>query len=125
MSRTRIIVAVSGLLWLVHGGVTLLLGSKDPGPALSDAIQLVLAGLLICAIADAARRSERISPDRAFHHGKDAGLRSLRGDIHDEKDLAGIGLQRGVLAIDILDLLELVPCAVVAHGHPPSRTARS
>ncbi len=66
MSRTRIIVAVSGLLWLVHGVVALFLGSKNPGPALSDAIQLILAGLLICAIADAARRSEGMA--RAFWH---------------------------------------------------------
>ncbi len=66
MSRTRALVAVSGVLWLVHVGVALLLGSKDPGPTLSDLIQLILAGLLIFAIADAARRSEGMG--RAFWH---------------------------------------------------------
>jgi diguanylate cyclase (GGDEF)-like protein len=66
LSRTRIIVAVSGLLWLMHVGVIFLLGSKTPGPSLSDVIQLILAGLLLCAIADAARRSEGMA--RAFWH---------------------------------------------------------
>lgn len=66
MSRTRTIVAASGLLWLAHAGVILFLGSNNPGPSLSDAIQLTLAGLLICAIADAARRSEGMA--RAFWH---------------------------------------------------------
>ncbi|HZC23418.1 MAG TPA: GGDEF domain-containing protein, partial [Candidatus Binatia bacterium] len=64
MSRTRIIVAVSGLLWLAHVGVVFLLGTKNPGPTLSDVIQLLLASLLICAAVDAARRSEGMS--RAF-----------------------------------------------------------
>src|SRR5579863_7807925 len=50
----------------MHVGVIFLLESKAPGPSLSDVIQLILAGLLMCAIVEAARRSEGMA--RAFWH---------------------------------------------------------
>jgi diguanylate cyclase (GGDEF)-like protein len=64
--RTRIIVTAAGVLWLAHAGVALVLGTRAPGPFLSDAIQLTLGGLLICVILEAGRRSEGMA--RAFWH---------------------------------------------------------
>ena len=66
MLRTRIIVTAAGVLWLAHAGVALVLGTRAPGPFLSDAIQLTLGGLLICVILEAGRRSEGMA--RAFWH---------------------------------------------------------
>ncbi len=58
MPRARILVIAATLLWLVHIGVSLLVGDRGYGPLLSDAIQFALGGLLICALLDAGRRSE-------------------------------------------------------------------
>ena len=66
MSRARIIVAFATLLWLGHIGVSIVLGTRTPGPLLSDVIQFTLGGLLIWALVDAARRSEGMA--RAFWH---------------------------------------------------------
>ena len=61
MPRTRIIATVAGLLWLLHIGVVAILGTKPPGPFLSDLVQCSLGVVLIYAIADAARRSEGLA----------------------------------------------------------------
>ena len=58
MPRTRIIVAVASLLWLVHAGVVVSFGSKIPGPFLSDLLQLTLGLVLILSVLAASRRSE-------------------------------------------------------------------
>ena len=58
LARTRTVVIVTGLLWLAHAGVVALLGTKAPGPILSDVIQLTLGAVLIYAIVEASRRSE-------------------------------------------------------------------
>jgi len=63
-SRSRIIVAASLVLWLVHIGVCIWLGAKSPGPFLSDLIQWVIGGLLIGSLLLAAERSEGMA--RAF-----------------------------------------------------------
>lgn len=64
LSRTRRIVTAATLLWLVHIGVVILVGTRNPGPFLSDLIQFVLGGLLIWTMVEAARRSEGMA--RAF-----------------------------------------------------------
>jgi len=64
LSRTRLIVTVATLLWLGHGAVSFGLGSRPPGPLLSDIIQLTLGGLLVCVLRIASRRSEGMA--RAF-----------------------------------------------------------
>jgi diguanylate cyclase (GGDEF)-like protein len=61
LPRTRIIVMVTGLLWLVHVGVAAALGTKPPGPLVSDVIQLVLGAVLVYAVVEASRRSEGIA----------------------------------------------------------------
>lgn len=58
MSRPRIVVFVTGLLWLAHVGVIAFLGTNAPGPLVSDVIQFVLGSVLIYAIVEASRRSE-------------------------------------------------------------------
>ena len=58
MSRTRILVIASCLLWLTHVGVVVVLHGNPPGSFLSDLIQWALGGLVILAIVDAANRSE-------------------------------------------------------------------
>lgn len=51
-------IAVSCALWLTHVFVVASLGTKAPGPFLSDLIQLMLGIVLISAIVAAGRRSE-------------------------------------------------------------------
>jgi diguanylate cyclase (GGDEF)-like protein len=58
LPRTRIIVTVTSLLWLVHVGAVAALGTKAPGPLLSDTIQLLLGAVLIYSVIEASRRSE-------------------------------------------------------------------
>ncbi len=58
MPRKHIVVVVSGLLWLAHAAVVASLGSKAPGPFLSDLIQLTLGIVLISSVVAASRRSE-------------------------------------------------------------------
>jgi diguanylate cyclase (GGDEF)-like protein len=58
LPHKRIVLTVAGLLWLVHAGVVATLGTKTPGPFLSDLIQLTLGFVLICAVVAASRRSE-------------------------------------------------------------------
>ncbi|HXX01263.1 MAG TPA: GGDEF domain-containing protein [Candidatus Acidoferrales bacterium] len=53
--------AAAGLLWLAHAAVVVTLGTNPPGPMWSDLIQFALGGVLICAILDAARRSEGLA----------------------------------------------------------------
>ena len=64
LTRSRTIVAAACVLWLVHVGVCLTLGANQPGPILSDIIQLVIGGLLIASMLMAASRSEGMA--RAF-----------------------------------------------------------
>jgi len=61
LARTRIVVIVTGLLWLAHVGVVALLGTKFPGGFLSDALQFSLGVVLIYAIIEAGRRSEGLA----------------------------------------------------------------
>ena len=61
LSRTRIVATVAGLLWLVHVAVVAMLGTKPPGPVLSDLIQFTLGVVLIYAVVEAARRSEGLA----------------------------------------------------------------
>jgi diguanylate cyclase (GGDEF)-like protein len=61
LSRTRIMVTIAGLLWLVHIGVVVLLGDRAPGPILSDLIQLALGAVLILSIVFASQRSEGLA----------------------------------------------------------------
>src|ERR1700719_1942188 len=58
LSLQRIVVTVSGLLWLAHVGVGTALGTRAPGPLLSDLIQLALGLVLIVSVIEAGRRSE-------------------------------------------------------------------
>jgi len=51
-------VTAAAILWLVHLGVALGLGTRTPGPVLSDLIQLILGGLVMGALVFAAQRSE-------------------------------------------------------------------
>jgi diguanylate cyclase (GGDEF)-like protein len=64
LSRTRIAVTAACGLWLAHIGVAALLGTRSPGPLLSDAIQWTLGVLLIFVLLRASRRSEGMA--RAF-----------------------------------------------------------
>ena len=58
MPRKPIVIAVATVLWLAHVFVVASLGTKTPGPFLSDLIQLTLAIVLIWSIVAATRRSE-------------------------------------------------------------------
>ena len=58
MPRKHIVVAISGLLWLAHAAGVASLGSKAPGPFLSDLIQFTLGVVVICSVVAASRRSE-------------------------------------------------------------------
>src|SRR6266567_7869677 len=58
LPRTRIVITISGLLWLAHVGVVAFLGTNAPGPVESDLIQLLLGAVLIYSIVEASRRSE-------------------------------------------------------------------
>jgi diguanylate cyclase (GGDEF)-like protein len=58
LPRKHIVVVVAGLLWLAHVGVVASLGTRAPGPFLSDVIQLMLGVVLICSVIAASRRSE-------------------------------------------------------------------
>ena len=49
---------------MAHVGVCTLLGTRSPGPVLSDLLQLVIGGFLIAAMVMAAKRSEGMA--RAF-----------------------------------------------------------
>ncbi len=61
MSRTRIMLTIAGLLWLVHIGVVVLFGEQAPGPVLSDLIQVALGATLIVSIVFASQRSEGLA----------------------------------------------------------------
>lgn len=58
MARTRTPLIAAAVLWLAHAGVIVSLGGNGLGPLLSDSLQLALGALLICAIVQAAERSE-------------------------------------------------------------------
>ena len=66
LSRTRTILIAAAVLWAAHIGTTLILGTKTPGPVLSDLIQWTLGCLLIATIVYASRRSEGMA--RSFWH---------------------------------------------------------
>ena len=48
-------------MWLVHIAVIAMLGTKPPGPFLSDLVQCVLGMVLIYSIVEAGRRSEGLA----------------------------------------------------------------
>jgi diguanylate cyclase (GGDEF)-like protein len=62
--RSRTFLTIAGVLWLAHAVSAVRLGTKPPGPLVSDVIQLLLGAMLIFAVADASRRSEGMA--RAF-----------------------------------------------------------
>ena len=64
LTRSRMIVAAASVLWLVHIAACIALGSRSPGPLLSDLIQFILGALLIAAMMLAANRSHGMA--RAF-----------------------------------------------------------
>jgi diguanylate cyclase (GGDEF)-like protein len=64
LSGTRTIVAVAGLLWLIHAGVVVAWGANAPGPVISDAIQFVVGSILIAVLVQTSHRSEGLA--RAF-----------------------------------------------------------
>jgi diguanylate cyclase (GGDEF)-like protein len=66
LSRTRTIVAVAGLLWLIHAAVVLVWNGQPPGPVLSDALQFIVGSVLIAVLMQTSRRSEGLA--RAFWH---------------------------------------------------------
>jgi len=51
-------------LWLTHTSILFTLGTRNPGPLLSDILQLTIGGLLLASLVLAAKRSEGLS--RAF-----------------------------------------------------------
>jgi len=64
VSGSRIMVALAGALWLAHVGVCVFLGTRTPGPFLSDLLQFLMGGCLIGCMLLAAERSEGMA--RAF-----------------------------------------------------------
>jgi len=54
-------VTVAGLLWLAHLGEVAWLGTKTPGPLVSDMLQLTLGWVLIYAVIAAGRRAEGLA----------------------------------------------------------------
>jgi diguanylate cyclase (GGDEF)-like protein len=56
--------SIAALLWLLHVGAASMLGTRPPGPLLSDLIQFALGGLLIAVLFDASDRAEGMA--RAF-----------------------------------------------------------
>jgi diguanylate cyclase (GGDEF)-like protein len=61
LPRPRLVVTASALLWLTHVGVIVALGTKAPGPLLSDGIQFSLGAVLLAATVQASRRSEGLA----------------------------------------------------------------
>jgi diguanylate cyclase (GGDEF)-like protein len=61
LPRQRLVVTAAALLWLTHIGVIVGLGTKVPGPLLSDVIQFALGALLLTATMQAAQRSEGLA----------------------------------------------------------------
>ncbi len=61
LPRPRLVVTAAAFLWLTHIGVVAGLGTRDPGPLLSDIIQFALGGVLLAATVQAARRSEGLA----------------------------------------------------------------
>jgi len=59
-------VTAGAILWLIHVGVAVGIGTHPPGPFLSDLIQLTMGGFLLCSMVLAAQRSEGMA--RAFWH---------------------------------------------------------
>jgi diguanylate cyclase (GGDEF)-like protein len=55
------VVAAAAFMWLMHIAVVTAVGTRGPGPLVSDIIQLLLGGVLIYAIVDAAGRSEGLA----------------------------------------------------------------
>ncbi|MGP0020054.1 MAG: GGDEF domain-containing protein [Candidatus Sulfotelmatobacter sp.] len=53
--------SVAGLMWLAHIGEVVVLGTKPPGPLVSDLIQLTLGSVLIYAVISASRRAEGLA----------------------------------------------------------------
>ena len=60
MSSRRILAAAS-VLWLIHIGVIVAVGTAGVGPFTSDILQLSLGGILIYAILEASNRSEGLA----------------------------------------------------------------
>jgi len=58
LPRTRVILTLAAVLWLVHVAVLAGLGDRSPGPVCSELVQLALGALLIYAIQLAGKASE-------------------------------------------------------------------
>lgn len=58
MPRRRTLLICAAVLWLAHIGVATILGTKSPGPLLSDVIQLMVGGLLLATLVKTSRRCE-------------------------------------------------------------------
>ena len=61
LNRARTVMGLSITLWLAHVALVAVLGTRPPGPILSDCLQFALGGALVYAILLAARRSEGLS----------------------------------------------------------------
>lgn len=58
MPRRRTLLICAAVLWLAHIGVAIVLGTRSPGPLLSDLIQLTVGGLLLATLVRTSRRCE-------------------------------------------------------------------
>lgn len=58
MPRSKTVLIAAGVLWLAHIGEVAALGTRPPGPFLSDFIQLALGAVMIVASLQAGRSSE-------------------------------------------------------------------
>ncbi len=58
LPRRRTLLICAAVLWLLHIGVAALLGTKSPGPLLSDAIQFTIGALLIATLLKTSRLCE-------------------------------------------------------------------
>jgi diguanylate cyclase (GGDEF)-like protein len=58
LPRPRLVASAAVILWLIHISVIFTLGTKPPGPLLSDVIQFVLGIVVLASNLDASQRSE-------------------------------------------------------------------
>jgi len=61
LRRSRTILIITGLLWLSHVAMVVVVGTRFPGAVFSDLIQLTLGIVMIYAAVDASRRSEGLA----------------------------------------------------------------
>ena len=61
LTRTRTIVAIAGLLWLIHACVVFVWNGNPPGPVLSDSIQFIIGCVLVGVLIRTSRSSEGLA----------------------------------------------------------------